>query len=270
MNKIDDYKPGMIVYGRVSGIQPYGAFVSFGEDVSGLIHISELSNGFVRDVNKFVNINDYVMVKVIDVDKKNELVQIEYRDDPWWDCVIYKMLEEWEKTTFVTNGKEARLCLYNKKDENEEWDIAYTTDDIANKLVMNDIETRTWESMEIVSKDEENNIVELQIVGKIENNHAETIGSYLEQGMLDNEDLLNIPESREAYEQCLNENKFEMHLWIDLDREVPIKSEVDVTLIWQLDYYAFPVVGEDLPEKVMYVVIYEPNEFEDIVLPVLP
>ena len=69
MNKIDDYKPGMIVYGRVSGIQPYGAFVSFGEDVSGLIHISELSNGFVRDVNKFVNINDYVMVKVIDVDK---------------------------------------------------------------------------------------------------------------------------------------------------------------------------------------------------------
>ena len=208
--------------------------------------------------------------KVIDVDKKNELVQIEYRDDPWWDCVIYKMLEEWEKTTFVTNGKEARLCLYNKKDENEEWDIAYTTDDIANKLVMNDIEIRTWESMEIVSKDEENNIVELQIVGKIENNHAETIGSYLEQGMLDNEDLLNIPESRKAYEQCLNENKFEMHLWIDLDREVPIKSEVDVTLIWQLDYYAFPVVGEDLPEKVMYVVIYEPNEFEDIVLPVLP
>lgn len=79
MNKIDDYKPGMIVYGRVSGIQPYGAFVSFGEDVSGLIHISELSNGFVRDVNKFVNINDYVMVKVIDVDKGAKQLRLSFK-----------------------------------------------------------------------------------------------------------------------------------------------------------------------------------------------
>ena len=79
MSKIDDYKPGMIVYGRVSGIQPYGAFVTFGDDVSRLIHISELSNGFVKDVNKFVNINDYVMVKVIDVDMVNKQLRLSFK-----------------------------------------------------------------------------------------------------------------------------------------------------------------------------------------------
>ena len=79
MSKIEDFKPGMIVYGRVSGIQPYGAFVSFSEEVTGLIHISELSNGFVKDVNKFVNINDYVMVKVIDVDKENKQLRLSFK-----------------------------------------------------------------------------------------------------------------------------------------------------------------------------------------------
>lgn len=79
MSNIDDYKPGMIVYGRVSGIQPYGAFVSFVDGVNGLIHISELSNGFVKDVNKFVNINDYVMVKVIDVDKDTKQLRLSFK-----------------------------------------------------------------------------------------------------------------------------------------------------------------------------------------------
>ncbi len=79
MSKIEDYKVGMIVYGRVTGIKPYGAFVSFSDGVTGLIHISELSNGFVRDVNKFVNINDYVMVKVIDVDIESRQLRLSFK-----------------------------------------------------------------------------------------------------------------------------------------------------------------------------------------------
>lgn len=79
MNRIEDYKPGMVVYGRVSGIQPYGAFVSFADGISGLIHISELSNGFVRDVNKIVSVNDYVMVKIIDVDLANKQLRLSFK-----------------------------------------------------------------------------------------------------------------------------------------------------------------------------------------------
>lgn len=74
--KIEDYKPGMIVYGKITGIQAYGAFVSFAGDVKGLIHISELSERYVRDVKHFVSIGDYVFVKVIDVDIEHRQLRL--------------------------------------------------------------------------------------------------------------------------------------------------------------------------------------------------
>ena len=78
MTTIDEYKVGMTVYGQISGIKPYGAFVKFSDDVSGLIHISELSNGFVRNVDHFVSLGEYVMVKVIDVDKVHKQLRLSF------------------------------------------------------------------------------------------------------------------------------------------------------------------------------------------------
>lgn len=80
MSKIDDYKVGMTVYGQISGIKPYGAFVRFDDGVSGLIHISELSNTFVRNIDHFVKMDEYVMVKVIDVDKSNKQLRLSFKD----------------------------------------------------------------------------------------------------------------------------------------------------------------------------------------------
>ncbi len=62
-------KVGQIIQGTVTGIQPYGAFVLIDDQTSGLIHISEISDGYVKDVKNFVNIKDTVTVKVIDVDE---------------------------------------------------------------------------------------------------------------------------------------------------------------------------------------------------------
>lgn len=62
-------KIGQIVEGTVTGIQPYGAFVMIDEKTSGLIHISEISDGYVKDVKNFVNVKDRVRVKVIDLDE---------------------------------------------------------------------------------------------------------------------------------------------------------------------------------------------------------
>lgn len=61
-------KVGDIVKATVTGIQPYGAFVSIDKENTGLIHISEISEGFVRDVHQFIGVNDTVQVKVIDYD----------------------------------------------------------------------------------------------------------------------------------------------------------------------------------------------------------
>jgi len=79
MANINDYKVGMIVYGKITGIKPYGAFVGFEDGVSGLIHISELSNRFVRDINSFVNVGDYCMLKVIDIDNNHKQLRLSFK-----------------------------------------------------------------------------------------------------------------------------------------------------------------------------------------------
>ncbi len=57
-----------IVEGCVTGIEKYGIFVTLDEYYSGLIHISEISDGFVRDINKVANIGETIKVRVIDTD----------------------------------------------------------------------------------------------------------------------------------------------------------------------------------------------------------
>lgn len=79
MSFIDEYKVGMTVYGKISGIKPYGAFVAFDDGVTGLIHISELSNGFVRNISHFVQVGDYFMLKVIDVDRNNKQLRLSFK-----------------------------------------------------------------------------------------------------------------------------------------------------------------------------------------------
>ena len=79
MSSINDYKVGMTVYGEITGIKPYGAFVGFDDGVTGLIHISEISNNFVRDIGKFVEIGDHVMLKVIDIDLEHKQLRLSFK-----------------------------------------------------------------------------------------------------------------------------------------------------------------------------------------------
>lgn len=65
------YETGKIITGQVTGIEKYGIFVSFDEFYSGLIHISEISDGFVRDTKDFVNIGETIKAKIVDVDDKS-------------------------------------------------------------------------------------------------------------------------------------------------------------------------------------------------------
>ncbi len=63
------YKKGRIVRGTVTGIESYGVFVSCDEYYSGLIHISEISYGYVKNITDYVNIGDVIYVEVLDVDE---------------------------------------------------------------------------------------------------------------------------------------------------------------------------------------------------------
>ena len=68
-------KKGEIVYGKVTNILGYGAFVSVGE-YDGLIHISEFSDNFVRDIHEFVNVGQQVKLKVLDIDEKEKKLRL--------------------------------------------------------------------------------------------------------------------------------------------------------------------------------------------------
>lgn len=65
------YKLGEIVKGRVTGVQPYGAFVSLDHENSGLIHISEISSGFIKNVCNVFKVGDIVEAKIIDLDEEH-------------------------------------------------------------------------------------------------------------------------------------------------------------------------------------------------------
>lgn len=74
------YKKGKIVRGTVTGIETYGVFVSFDEYYSGLIHISEMSHGFVKDIHDFVKIGDVIYVEILEVDDQLFHLKLSIKD----------------------------------------------------------------------------------------------------------------------------------------------------------------------------------------------
>ncbi|MBP1153493.1 MULTISPECIES: S1 domain-containing RNA-binding protein [unclassified Paenibacillus] len=64
---------GSKLEGKVTGITHFGAFVELSEGVTGLVHISEIADNYVKDVNDHLKLNDIVTVKVINVDKDGKI-----------------------------------------------------------------------------------------------------------------------------------------------------------------------------------------------------
>ncbi|MFD2628974.1 S1 domain-containing post-transcriptional regulator GSP13 [Oceanobacillus kapialis] len=73
------FEVGQIVDGKVTGIQPYGAFVALDEETQGLVHISEVTHGFVKDINEHLSTGDEVKVKVLTIDEENNKVSLSIR-----------------------------------------------------------------------------------------------------------------------------------------------------------------------------------------------
>lgn len=62
-----------ILEGRVTGIMNFGAFVSLPGGKSGLVHISEISNSFVKDVHEYLQVGQIVKVKVLDINEQGKI-----------------------------------------------------------------------------------------------------------------------------------------------------------------------------------------------------
>ncbi|MDN7243620.1 MULTISPECIES: S1 domain-containing post-transcriptional regulator GSP13 [Planococcaceae] len=73
------YQTGDTVIGKVTGIQPYGAFVALDEQTQGLVHISEITHGYVKEVSEYLAVGQEVNVKVLEVDEKSKKISLSIR-----------------------------------------------------------------------------------------------------------------------------------------------------------------------------------------------
>ena len=72
--KIEDLKEGMILTGTVRNVIDFGAFVDIGVKHDGLVHISEMSDKFIKNPSEIVSVGDIVKVKVISIDQERQKV----------------------------------------------------------------------------------------------------------------------------------------------------------------------------------------------------
>ena len=79
-----DLQPGMLLEGVVTNVANFGAFVDIGVHQDGLVHISALSNKFVKDPREVVKAGDVVKVKVLEVDLARQRIALTMRltDEP--------------------------------------------------------------------------------------------------------------------------------------------------------------------------------------------
>ncbi|WP_207458127.1 Tex family protein [Azospirillum sp. SYSU D00513] len=79
VNELKDLQPGMVLEGVATNITAFGAFVDIGVHQDGMVHISQLANGFVKDPHTVVKAGDIVKVKVLEVDIPRKRIALTMR-----------------------------------------------------------------------------------------------------------------------------------------------------------------------------------------------
>ncbi|GEM05494.1 general stress protein 13 [Halolactibacillus miurensis] len=75
----EKFTEGQVLQGKVTGVQPYGAFVALDDQVQGLVHISEITHGFVKDINDHIKVGDEVNVKILSIDEAKNKYSLSIR-----------------------------------------------------------------------------------------------------------------------------------------------------------------------------------------------
>ena len=82
VEKLEDVKPGMRLPGIVTNVAAFGVFVDIGVHQDGLVHISELSNRFIKNPAEVVKVHQKVMVTVLDVDLERRRISLTMKGNP--------------------------------------------------------------------------------------------------------------------------------------------------------------------------------------------
>ena len=91
------YKVGDIVRCKVTGIEDYGIFVNINENYNGLIHISEITYNFVRNINDYSSIGDFIFARILEIDSKEYKMKLSIKDLDYKNSGRLKKIIESEK-----------------------------------------------------------------------------------------------------------------------------------------------------------------------------
>ena len=111
VEKIEDVKPGMKLPGIVTNITAFGVFVDIGVHQDGLVHISEASNRFVKNLAEVVKVHQKVLVTVLDVDLERRRISLSMKNNPPPPNLV---LKREEKKTFTNNPFKVALSKRNQ------------------------------------------------------------------------------------------------------------------------------------------------------------
>ena len=76
------YELNQLVIGKVISVKPYAIFLAFEDGIEGLLHISEISNNYIRDIEKFGSVGDEIKVKILSIDKNNGFLRVSLKQVP--------------------------------------------------------------------------------------------------------------------------------------------------------------------------------------------
>jgi len=82
VRSLNDLKPGMALEGIVTNVTAFGAFVDIGVHQDGLVHVSQLSDRFVRDPAEVVRAGDKIKVRVVEVDLVRKRIALTAKSGP--------------------------------------------------------------------------------------------------------------------------------------------------------------------------------------------
>lgn len=84
----EEYKIGSIIKGQVTGIEKYGIFINVDPWYDGLIHISEVSEDFVRNIHDYVKIGETIYCQILDINEDNLQLKLSIKN------INYKVMND--------------------------------------------------------------------------------------------------------------------------------------------------------------------------------
>ena len=94
----EKFQVGQIIEGTVTGIKPFGAFVSLDETTQGLVHISHITHGYLTNINDAIKVGEQVKVKILSIDGEKGKISLSIKE-----------AKENKPTSFKTPKKENTL-----------------------------------------------------------------------------------------------------------------------------------------------------------------